>query len=113
MFGSKDNPTPAKGGCAGHAVDGIQPITNFVLNPSVENTLLNYGWPSANLGAGYSASAVTDFAYSGTRSAKIVAPAKVTDSFLLNTVTVPSAGTSFAGACGTNGRDAMWMNGLA
>lgn len=122
MFGSKDNPTPAKGGCAGHAVDGIQPITNFVLNPSVENTLLNYGWSAGSSGA----TASTDFAYSGTRSAKVVGPATAIDSFLINTVTVPSAGTytisayvriastnaSFGTACSGKGNDAMWYNGL-
>jgi len=89
MFGTNDNTIPTKGGCAGHAVDGVQPITNYALNPSVENTLLNYGWSAGSSGA----TASTNFAYSGTRSAKVVGPATTVDSFLLNTVTVPSAGT--------------------
>lgn len=129
MFGSDIVPQAARGGCAGHAVDGVPPITNYALNPSVESSpLLNNGWSFVSA-AGYTGATSTAQKYRGTRSASVaVATITKSDSYLLATVSVPSAGTYYVsayvyltsnaagfagGTCAGGNNDAKWYNGTA
>lgn len=132
MFGSNTAPSPAKGGCPGHAVDGVQPITNYALNPSVETGLLNNGW-SFTSQTGYTAAASTTQKNKGSYSAALtVSTTTALDSYLQATVAVPSAGTYYVsayvyltngsngyttgGTCGSGSpknNDAKWYNGTA
>lgn len=127
MYGSNSTPTPARGGCPGHSVDGVAPITNYVMNPSLEaGALLTNGWSSAPT-TGYSYSVSTSKAYKGTNSALAsVSTTTVADSYLLLNVTVPNAGTYYAsayvyltngsngmsgGTCASGNKDGYWYNG--
>ncbi len=126
MFGSSTTPAPARGGCPGHSVDGVAPITNYALNPSLETGLLNNGWAYASA-TGYVGSVTTTKAYNGTHAAMVsVSTTTVSDSYLLAAVSVPSAGTYYVsayvyltssangmtgGTCSSGNKDAAWYNG--
>lgn len=116
MYSNSSTPAPQKGGCAGHTVDGVAPITNYVLNPSVENGLTG-GWSGDG-------SVMTSMAYQGTKSMTYTGAATPLDKAIYLTVAVPSAGTYYVSAYvyitgsansftgGTSyGRDAMWLIG--
>lgn len=51
---ANDATSPAQGGCAGHGVGGMAPLTNLVLNPSFETntTYWSYRWYGTLGGAG-------------------------------------------------------------
>lgn len=59
--------TPSPGGCAGDGVGGVSAVTNMITNPSFE--VDTSGWGSAN---GATLASSTDFAFSGTRSVKVI-----------------------------------------
>ncbi len=61
--------SPTAGGCAGHGVGGVAPITNLALNPSIETNIASTG------NTGVSPGTITqsnEQAYSGTYSQKLV-----------------------------------------
>ena len=91
MYGNNVTPAPQKGGCPGHSVDGVAPIKNYVVNPSVEGAGL---W-SSSPAAGYSYAVSTSRAHTGTRSYAATAPASgsALDSFVALSIPVPAAGT--------------------
>lgn len=128
MFGSDAAPNPARGACAGHALDGVMPVTNYVLNPSLETGALLPGWSSA-AATGYSYSVSSANKYKGNYSALAsVSTTTAADSYVYATVTVPTAGTynvtawvnissaaatftNLATTCSGNRFDARWYNG--
>ena len=68
--------SPTSGGYPGHSQGGVATITNMVVNPSFENGLNTYSIPS-NAGL----SIATDWAASGTSSARMIPPTASNDSF--------------------------------
>lgn len=116
-IGSNYQPAQA-GGCAGHAVDGVATITNYVLNPGAEAGKVN-GWTNQG-------SATSAIKYAGNQSIMYTAAATPTDTAIYVQTTVPVTGTYYASAYvyitgngnsftgGTSyGRDVMWMIGSA
>jgi prepilin-type N-terminal cleavage/methylation domain-containing protein len=70
---------PSSGGCAGHGVGGIAPITNLVTNPSFETGLASYGYNNGGFGARSQAAAAANVGSYGHR------------------ISVTSAGTNVSG----------------
>lgn len=98
MFGSDAVPQPARGGCVGHAVDGVLPANNYVLNPSFESGALNPNWLVAG-GAGYTYSLSGVQKYKGTSSGSVtLTTGTAANSFFYTTATVPTAGTYYVTA---------------
>jgi prepilin-type N-terminal cleavage/methylation domain-containing protein len=62
--------TPAQGGCAGHGVGGVAPITNLALNPSFESNTTSAGTANGATLTRQAASAII-----GTYGVRISAPA--------------------------------------
>lgn len=67
---SSGNSTAKEGGCAGHGVNGIAPITNLFTNPSAE--LNTTGWATALTGVTITPD--TTEKHSGARSMRVVTP---------------------------------------
>ena len=75
--GNASEPTP--GGCAGHGQNGVQALTNLVVNPSFESSTAPYGICNGN---GFSTTLSTAQAQSGTRSIALVGAPSADDCYM-------------------------------
>ena len=74
---SNASTSPTSGGCPGHGLGGVAPITNLTTNPSVENDITTWQAP---FGAGNTATRVTSMSYSGSASLLLQRTAVISDS---------------------------------
>ena len=88
VYVTNSNNTPKDGGCPGHGVNGLAPVTNLFTNPSGELNTTN--WTIALTGV--TSTVVTTEKHSGTRSMRIVTPGTAVAEGAVVTVAAPSMG---------------------
>lgn len=76
---SNDATTPSAGGCAGHGVGGVAPVTNLATNPSFETSTAGWVYTS---GSGYTGAITSSQAFTGANSYALTAPTTGADRYM-------------------------------
>lgn len=85
--------TPAQGGCPGHGVGGVPPITNLVKNPTGASTTYTSG-----AGAAGTNSVVASGGYSGSSFVRRTFSASGSNGFYISTITGVTPGQQYVGS---------------